>query len=77
MYLPIYLILILFSVKKSTLCNENPVVGILAQETYWSGLKHYGFSNSTYIAASYVKLIESSGGRVIPIFTNRTFSYYM
>lgn len=78
MNLPIYLTFILFSVKKLTLCNENPVIGILAQETYWGVMKHYRFSsNSTYIAASYVKLIESSGGRVIPIFTNRTFAYYM
>lgn len=38
--------------------NEVPVIGILTQES-----TNYGY----YIAASYVKFIESAGGRVFPI----------
>lgn len=77
MYLPFYFILILFGVSKLTLCTESPVIGILAQESIWGRLKHCTPSNSTFIAASYVKSIEASGGRVVPIFTNRTVAYYM
>lgn len=81
MYSSIYLSVILFLiVTKLTHCmeiNERPVIGILAQETYWSTFKNSTPSNYTYIAASYVKAIESSGGRVVPVFTNRTTEYYM
>jgi len=77
MYLKIHLTLIIFFVLKLTLCNERPVVGVLTQETYWSSLKKSTSSNSTYIVASYVKAIEASGGRVIPVFTNRTTEYYL
>jgi len=77
MYLNFHLILIIFFELKLTNCNDNPVVGILTQETYWSDFKKYTSSNSTYIAASYVKAVEASGGRVIPVFTNRTTEYYV
>ena len=37
----------------------------------------YGSSNySTYIAASYVKFVESAGGRVVPVLTNQDEAYY-
>lgn len=72
----IYLNLILIFVTKLTLCNERPVIGILTQEIYWSNFRNYTPSNRTYIASSYVKAVESSGGRVIPVFTNRTTEYY-
>lgn len=76
MYLPIYLTYIILNfATRLTLCNHKPVIGILTQETYWSSLRQYN-ENCTYIAASYVKSVEASGGRVIPVFTNKTTAYY-
>mmetsp|Transcript_6683 Transcript_6683/g.15389 ORF Transcript_6683/g.15389 Transcript_6683/m.15389 type:complete len:312 (+) Transcript_6683:3-938(+) len=43
--------------------NDRPVIGILTQDTDSSMSKWGG----TYLAASYVKYIESAGGRVVPI----------
>jgi gamma-glutamyl hydrolase len=43
--------------------NLRPIVGIMA---YPSGLSEKSFGKY-YIAASYVKFIESAGGRVVPI----------
>lgn len=43
--------------------NNRPIVGILTQPTS-GGLRKYG---SSYIAASYVKFIESGGGRAVPV----------
>jgi len=77
MYLPIILTLILSFVTNLTYCNERPVIGILTQEIYWSSLKSLQPFKNSYIAASYVKAIEASGGRVVPVFTNRTTEYYM
>ncbi|XP_015365681.1 PREDICTED: gamma-glutamyl hydrolase-like [Diuraphis noxia] len=78
MYLPVFLTLILSFMVKRNYCNEKPVIGILTQEVHWSySLRNLAPSNNSYIAASYVKSIEASGGRVIPVFTNRTTEYYM
>jgi len=44
------------------LATERPVIGILSQPGY----------GGHYIAASYVKYIESAGARVVPIFYNST-----
>jgi len=76
MYKTVFHILILSFVTKLTICNERPVIGILTQEVYWSRLNSLKPSNYSYIAASYVKAIEASGGRVVPVFTNRTTEYY-
>lgn len=50
--------------KKKEL-NNRPIVGILTQ----AGLPEDKFvpKDGTYIAASYVKFIESGGARVVPI----------
>lgn len=77
MYLPVFLTLILSFLSKLTNCNEKPVIGILTQEVYWTGFKNVAPSSKSYIAASYIKPIEASGGRVVPVFTNRTTKYYM
>ncbi|CAH1402207.1 unnamed protein product [Nezara viridula] len=55
--------------------NERPIVGILAQEVSDIISKKYPYSKS-YIAASYVKAVEGSGARVIPIFINKNEAYY-
>ena len=41
--------------------HNRPIIGIFAQPKWNMG------PNRTYIAASYVKWVESAGGRVIPI----------
>lgn len=76
MYFPICLTVILSFVTKLTICNESPVIGILTQTVTSSSFRNTRPSNSSYLAASYVKAIEASGGRVVPIFTNRTTEYY-
>ncbi|KAL8182083.1 UNVERIFIED_CONTAM: hypothetical protein K2H54_042647 [Gekko kuhli] len=53
--------------------NERPILGILAQETDFKSFQKYG---SSYIAASYVKFIESAGARVVPIRLNRSDEEY-
>ncbi|XP_050421608.1 gamma-glutamyl hydrolase A-like [Adelges cooleyi] len=59
--------------------NDQPIVGILTQEIKWSVLTKSNPElplSTTYIASSYVKSVEASGGRVIPVFTNRSLMYY-
>jgi len=77
MYLLVFLTSILSFVTKVTICNEGPVIGILTQEVYWSHFKNVKPYIKSYIATSYVQSIEASGGRVVPVFTNRTTKYYM
>ncbi|XP_048364285.1 gamma-glutamyl hydrolase [Sphaerodactylus townsendi] len=53
--------------------NDRPILGILAQETDFESFQKFG---SSYIAASYVKFIESAGARVVPIRLNRSDEEY-
>eukprot|EP00794_Sanderia_malayensis_P000357 gene357-990_t len=55
----------------ASLPNNRPVVGILSQELS-PELLPPSIKGNSYIAASYVKYIESAGGRVVPILTNFT-----
>ncbi|XP_068674292.1 gamma-glutamyl hydrolase-like isoform X1 [Montipora foliosa] len=48
--------------------TDRPIVGVLTQETDRNVTKF----GSQYIAASYVKFIESAGGRMVPIFIDST-----
>lgn len=73
----IFLTFILVLMIKKIISNEKPVIGILTQEIYWSSFRNHSLPYKTYIAASYVKAIESSGGRVVPVFTNKTSKYYV
>ncbi|XP_060535921.1 gamma-glutamyl hydrolase-like isoform X2 [Cylas formicarius] len=56
--------------------TDTPIIGVLSQETYIiSGL----FPNVTYdsyIAASYVKFVESAGARAVPVWIGQDESYY-
>ncbi|XP_073984569.1 gamma-glutamyl hydrolase-like isoform X2 [Rhodnius prolixus] len=55
--------------------NERPIIGILAQETSPPIKRHFpGYSS--YISAAYVKGVESSGARAVPIFIGQNESYY-
>ena len=49
--------------------HDRPIIAILAQSVEGTPLEGLGKS---YILASYVKYIESSGGRVVPILNNLT-----
>ncbi|XP_014795092.1 PREDICTED: gamma-glutamyl hydrolase-like [Calidris pugnax] len=53
--------------------NDRPIIGVLSQE--WRFEKFYKFGSS-YIAASYVKFLESAGARVVPIRLNLTDEVY-
>ena len=44
--------------------TDRPVIGILSQQYQDNSLE-------VYIAASYVKFLESAGARVVPILTNQ------
>ena len=54
--------------QKSASANNRPIIGILSQEMS-PGLLPPSCKGVSYIAASYVKYIESAGGRVVPILT--------
>ncbi|XP_074800412.1 gamma-glutamyl hydrolase-like [Natator depressus] len=53
--------------------NERPIIGILAQECDFTSFSRFG---SSYIAASYVKFLESAGARVVPIRLNHSEEEY-
>lgn len=50
--------------------KERPVIGVLTQPTE-SNLQAFG---DAYIAASYVKYVESGGGQAVPVFHNASLS---
>ena len=54
--------------------NHRPIIGILAQEC--QPYFHEALCNTSYIAASYVKYVESGGARVVPVFINQPEEYY-
>ncbi|XP_059900471.1 gamma-glutamyl hydrolase-like isoform X1 [Gadus macrocephalus] len=51
--------------------NDAPVIGILSQESYSPPP-----NVTSYIAASYVKYLESAGARVVPVRINQTLEQY-
>ncbi|KAM6171771.1 gamma-glutamyl hydrolase [Erethizon dorsatum] len=53
--------------------TEKPIIGILMQATNNPEIKKFG---KYYIAASYVKYLESAGARVVPIRLNLTDMEY-
>ncbi|XP_013870805.1 gamma-glutamyl hydrolase [Austrofundulus limnaeus] len=63
----------LSAAARSQQLNERPIIGVLAQEKLPGDQFARGFS---YIAASYVKFLESGGARVVPIRINRTEEEY-
>ncbi|XP_034934056.1 gamma-glutamyl hydrolase-like isoform X2 [Chelonus insularis] len=56
--------------------NERPIIGILAQEASHRMKSLYNGTYKTYIAASYVKFLESGGAQVVPIWQGKDVSYY-
>ncbi|KAJ7999305.1 hypothetical protein DPEC_G00193000 [Dallia pectoralis] len=57
----------------SSRLNYRPIIGVLSQENIVGDIYAQGLS---YIAASYVKYLESAGARVIPIRINQTDGEY-
>ncbi|KAM9332659.1 gamma-glutamyl hydrolase-like [Pholidichthys leucotaenia] len=57
--------------SSSTSRNDNPIIGVLAQEANSPKPNH-----TAYIAASYVKFLESAGARVVPVMINQTPEEY-
>ncbi|XP_068018572.1 gamma-glutamyl hydrolase isoform X1 [Melanerpes formicivorus] len=53
--------------------NERPIIGILSQECHYDKFHRFG---SSYIAASYVKFLESAGARVVPVRLNLSDEEY-
>ncbi|XP_068860950.1 gamma-glutamyl hydrolase [Aphelocoma coerulescens] len=53
--------------------NDRPIIGILSQECHFDEYQRFGRS---YIAASYVKFVESAGARAVPIRLNLTDEEY-
>lgn len=56
--------------------NDRPIVGILSQELPLNGIPPEWKKYKSFIPASYVKYMESAGARVVPIWINKTQSYY-
>lgn len=58
------------------LSHDHPIIGVLAQEQTDDVVRSLYPQTSTYIYATYVKSIESEGGRVAPILAGKNESYY-
>ena len=63
--LPITLSLLPLILTFSNTSNHKPIVGILSQPSDFN--ETHPTDNYSYIASSYVKFVESSGARVVPI----------
>lgn len=50
--------------------NYQPVIGILSHPGDGASGRLSNATNASYIAASYVKFVESAGARVIPLIYN-------
>ncbi|CAH0714188.1 unnamed protein product, partial [Brenthis ino] len=81
------IIIILFSVyflhcesaeyNNNDVVNDRPIIGVLSQEqSYYLHTKYKEENYTSYIAASYVKSIEASGARIVPILIGKDRSYY-
>ncbi|XP_077980799.1 gamma-glutamyl hydrolase-like [Glandiceps talaboti] len=68
----ILLAISLFLAIDGSQVNNRPIIGVVAETCYDEMAKH----GPSYIAASYVKFLESAGARVVPIPVNQTDAYY-
>ncbi len=65
----------LFGRKIELIRNTRPIIGIVAQEGNERTEKYFP-DHKSFIAASYVKAVEGSGARVIPIAIDQDDDYY-
>ncbi|XP_026731422.1 gamma-glutamyl hydrolase A-like [Trichoplusia ni] len=57
--------------------NDRPIIGVLSQEqSFYLHSKFPEENYTSYIAASYVKDVEASGARVVPILIGKDRAYY-
>ncbi|XP_041987981.1 gamma-glutamyl hydrolase A-like [Aricia agestis] len=71
------LVYILHYVVSNEVINDRPIIGVLAQEqSYYLHTKYPEENYTSYIAASYVRDVEKSGARVVPIMIGKERSYY-
>lgn len=56
--------------------HDRPIIGILVQEISTTIDSMYPGQYDDFIPASYVKWVESSGARVVPIWTGKEKDYY-
>ena len=56
-------------VTRREIQTNRPIIGLMAQSTFNMSFEGLG---KNYIPASYVKFLEASGARVVPIFNNLT-----
>ncbi|XP_075978710.1 gamma-glutamyl hydrolase A-like isoform X2 [Anticarsia gemmatalis] len=57
--------------------NNRPIIGVLSQEqSMYLHTKYPEENYTSYIASSYVKDVEASGARVVPIMIGKDRSYY-
>ncbi|XP_044270576.1 gamma-glutamyl hydrolase-like isoform X1 [Tribolium madens] len=54
--------------------RKSPIIGILSQEAYL--VKDAYPDADSFIVASYIKILESSGARVLPIWIGQDAAYY-
>lgn len=55
--------------------NDRPIIGVLSQEMPET-LNNFFPGHKQFIPASYVKFLEGGGARVVPVWINKTVSYY-
>ncbi|KAM3966442.1 gamma-glutamyl hydrolase A-like [Aphomia sociella] len=68
---------VIVSSEERPLINDRPIIGVLSQEQSYRLKDKYRQQNYTsYIAASYVKAVEASGARVVPILIGKKPDYY-
>ncbi|XP_074029676.1 gamma-glutamyl hydrolase isoform X1 [Leptinotarsa decemlineata] len=56
--------------------SDTPVIGILSQEMYIVAKYFPGEHYESFIAASYVKFLESAGAKVVPVWIGQSDEYY-
>ncbi|CAH1108101.1 unnamed protein product [Psylliodes chrysocephalus] len=59
-----------------TYSSETPIIGILTQETYIVAKYLPENRYNSFLAASYVKFLEGSGARVVPVWIGQNKEYY-
>jgi gamma-glutamyl hydrolase len=55
--------------------NNEPIIGVLSQRLS-SAMKPKFPDHDSYIAASYIKWVESGGARAVPIWIDTPSEYY-
>ncbi|XP_022196020.1 gamma-glutamyl hydrolase A isoform X1 [Nilaparvata lugens] len=57
--------------------TDRPVIGILTHEITSDQLRNITSNSTSFLPTSYVKAVEGSGARVVPIFLGKDEEYYL